>query len=124
QCTVGTVFIKTFFDEGAAKPRPIETRLIRRIAGDDAFDQYDYHVYQWHADGADADLLDIEAGRTPVMITIKALGPPFQHLIPERQDCGACHEANGKVAQTFIGFDETRLNSKLTPAAAHTQLED
>jgi mono/diheme cytochrome c family protein len=27
------------------------------------------------------------------------------------------------IAQTFIGFDELRLNSKLTPAAAKTQLQ-
>jgi hypothetical protein len=121
---VGTIFIKTFFDEGGAPPRPIETRLIRRIGGPDAFDQYDYAVYQWHADGADADLLDIQKGRTPVMITIKALGAPFVHQIPSREDCGQCHESNGKVAQTFIGFDELRLGTKLTAAAPHTQLED
>jgi len=109
---VGTVFIKTFFDEGAAKPRPIETRFIRRIAGDDAFVQYDYNVYRWNADGTDAALLDIEGKRTPVTITIKALGAPFSHDIPSRDDCGQCHDANAKVAQTFIGFDEIRLGSK------------
>jgi hypothetical protein len=114
---VGTVLVKTFFDEGGTGHRPVETRLIRRIAGPDAFEQYDYNVYQWRADGTDADLLDIEGGRTPVMITIKALGAPFMHYIPSRQDCGECHESNGKVAQTFIGFDEIRLGSQLKDLA-------
>jgi hypothetical protein len=120
---VGTVLVKTFFDQGGTGHRPIETRLIRRIAGPDAFEQYDYNVYQWRADGSDADWLDIDGGRTPVMITIKALGAPFVHQIPSRQDCGQCHESNGKVAQTFIGFDEARLNSRLAGKTT-TQLAD
>jgi hypothetical protein len=121
---VGTVFIKTFFDEGGTGHRPIETRILRRIAGPDAFDQYDYNVYQWRPDGSDADLLDIEGGRTSVMITIKSLGAPFVHQIPSRPDCQQCHDANAKVASDFIGFDEIRLNSRLTAGAAHTQLAD
>ena len=123
---VGTVFIKTFFDEGGAggKTRPVETRFLRRIAGADAFVEYDYAVYQWNADGTDASLLDIEGKRTPVTITVKALGAPFAHDIPSRSDCGDCHKANAKVASTFIGFDETRLNSRLTAGAPKTQLED
>jgi hypothetical protein len=121
---IGTVFIKTFFDDGPAGPRPVETRFIRRIGGPDAFEQYDYNVYQWNAAGTDATLVEIEGLRTPVMVTVKKLGAPFSHDIPSRQDCGACHDANAKVAQTFIGFDEIRLNSKLTPASARTQLED
>jgi hypothetical protein len=120
---VGTVFIKTFFDEGGTGHRPVETRIIRRIAGPDAFEQYQYADYQWRPDGTDADLLDLDGGRTPVMVTIKALGAPFVHQIPSRQDCGQCHESNGKVAQTFIGFDELRLNSHL-PGKASTQLAD
>jgi hypothetical protein len=123
---IGTVFIKTFFDEGGSggKVRPIETRLIRHIAGPDAFVQYDYAVYQWNPAGTDATLLDIEGKRTPVTITIKALGQPFSHDIPSRMDCADCHEANARVAQTFIGFDEVRLNGKLTPASPRTQLEE
>jgi hypothetical protein len=120
----GTVLVKTFFDEGGTGHRPVETRLIRRISADpDAFEQYDFNVYRWRDDGTDADLLDIEGGRTPVMITIKALGAPFMHMIPSKQDCGQCHESNGKVAQTFIGFDEARLNSHLAGKTT-TQLAD
>jgi len=116
--------IKTFFDDGPAGPRPVETRFIRRIGGPDAFDQFDFNVYQWNAAGTDATLVEIEGLRTPVTVTVKKLGAPFMHDIPSRQDCGACHEANAKTAQTFIGFDEVRLNSKLTPASTTTQLED
>ena len=38
--------------------------------------------------------------------------------------CGECHEENGLVTQTFIGFDELRLNAKRTPAAPRTQLQE
>jgi len=50
-------------------------------------------------------------------------GQPFMHTLPSRNACGKCHEQNGMVAQTFIGFDELRLNSKLTAASAKTQLQ-
>jgi hypothetical protein len=122
---VGTVFVKTFFDDGGAggKPRPIETRLIRRIDQAGSFVEYDYAVYQWNAAGSDATLVDIEGQRTPVMVTVKALGAPFAHEIPSHDDCATCHESNGKVAQTFIGFDEVRLSSTLA-GAAQTQLMD
>jgi hypothetical protein len=122
---VGTVFIKTFFDDGGAagKPRPIETRFLRRVDEAGSFVEYDYNVYQWNADGSDATLVDISMKRTPVMITVKALGAPFSHDIPSRDDCASCHESNGKVAQTFIGFDELRLGGK-APGATSTQLQD
>jgi hypothetical protein len=123
---VGTVLIKTFFDEGGAGGgrRPVETRFIRRVDGADAFVEYDYAVYQWNAQGTDATRLDIEGKRTPVMVTVKALngGQPFAHDIPSRADCLECHEKNGKVAQTFIGFDETRLDGAL-PGGPANQLE-
>jgi hypothetical protein len=113
QFPVGTVFIKTFFDQGGegGNVRPVETRLIRRIAGNDAFTQYDYAVYKWNPTGADADLVDFEDKHTPVMVTVKALGAPFSHDIPTHTECLDCHEANAKVAQTFIGFDELRLGA-------------
>jgi len=119
---VGTVFIKTFFDDGPAGPRPVETRLIRRVG--DAFEPYDYNVYQWKADGTDATLAEIEGQRIPVMVTVKKLGAPFSHDIPSRQDCGACHDSNAKVASPFIGFDELRLHGKLAPGSAKSQLEE
>ena len=70
-----------------------------------------------------------------VMITIKHIGydgkplmvnngAPFLHTLPSRNACGECHDENGKVAQTFIGFDEMRLNSKFNATATRTQLQD
>ena len=140
---IGTVFIKTFFDDMGGKTRPIETRFIRRIgdilAGDPT--EYDYYVYKWNADGTDADLVIDDKGvdgdekkALPVMISINRMvdgkplminnGQPFAHDLPSREMCGNCHTESGMQGQTFIGFDEIRLNSKLTPTAAKTQLEE
>jgi hypothetical protein len=132
---VGTLFIKTFFDDSGAggAARPIETRLIRATPND----QYEFFVYQWNQDSTDAALVvsdidgDINA-EISVDITIGAGsgqpfqingGQPFKHVLPSRNACGLCHEQNGMVAQTFIGFDELRLNSKLSAEAPKTQLQ-
>jgi hypothetical protein len=137
----GTILIKTFFDDTGpgGKPRPIETRFIRRIV-DDLYGEYDFYLYKWNATGTDADLvLDNMEGNPnateDVTITVKHVkdgkpfmvnnGMPFAHTLPSRQMCSDCHDENGNNGrQTFIGFDEPRLNSKLTPAAAKTQLQD
>jgi hypothetical protein len=137
----GTVLIKTFFDDTGpgGKPRPIETRFIRRIV-DPLYGDYDFYLYKWNAAGTDADLvLDNMEGdpnaTVDVTITINHMkdgkpfmvngGKPFAHTLPSRQMCSDCHDENGNNGrQTFIGFDEPRLNSKLTPAAAKTQLQD
>jgi hypothetical protein len=129
----GTIFIKHFFDDGGAggKQRVIETRFIR--TGADV--PYDFYVYKWNADGTDATLVvnDIEGDPNKdenVMITIKHNGltvnngMPFPHTLPSRTACGACHEENGMVGQTYIGFDEMRLNSKFTASSAKTQLQE
>jgi hypothetical protein len=132
----GTIFVKTFFDDtgAAGAPRPIETRLIRLAASG----VYEFFVYQWNADSTDADLVVNDIAGNPnadalVNITINRMvdgvpfmingGQPFEHTLPSRNACGECHEKNGTVRQTFIGFDELRLNSKLTPDAATTQLQ-
>ncbi len=132
----GTIFVKTFFDDSGPQgaPRPIETRLIRAAPNL----LYEFFVYQWNADASDASLVmndidgDINA-EIPVNITIKRTvdgqpfmlnaGQPFPHALPSRNACGLCHEQNGMVAQTFIGFDELRLNSKFAAASAKTQLQ-
>ena len=132
---VGTLFIKTFFDDSGAggSSRPIETRLIRATPND----QYEFFVYQWNQDSTDAALVvndidgDINA-EISVQITIGSGsghafpingGQPFAHVLPSRNACGLCHEQNGMLAQTFIGFDELRLNSKLSADAPKTQLQ-
>jgi hypothetical protein len=138
---IGTVLIKTFFDDGGAggKTRPIETRFIRRVGSESDFVEYDYYLYQWNADGTDAMLiLDDRAGddqfAPTVKITINHMlggkpllvnkGLPFDHTLPSRSMCGDCHRQNGLWAQTFIGFDEVRLNWKPDPGAAKTQLQE
>ena len=140
---VGTVFVKTFFDDSGpgGTPRPIETRFIRRI-GDilmGAFNEYDYHVYQWNADGTDAmlviDEMTDETKVIPVDVTINRIvdgrpfsvneGKPFKHDLPSREMCKGCHEESGmEGGQTFIGFDEVRLNWKLNADRPKTQLEE
>ncbi|HXU80952.1 MAG TPA: hypothetical protein VN914_06115 [Polyangia bacterium] len=122
----GTIFIKTFSDDSGTggKPRAIETRFIRKGGGL----PYEFYLYKWKADGSDADLLvddqsgDINADEN-VPVTIKHMegtqmlmvngGMPFMHTLPSRNACGQCHEENGMKTQTFIGFDEWRLNSML-----------
>lgn len=132
---VGTLFIKTFFDDSGAggAARPIETRLIRATMNG----QYEFFVYQWNQDSTDAALVvnDIEGdinAEISVDITIGAGsgqafqingGQSFAHVLPSRNACGLCHEQNGMVAQTFIGFDELRLNSKLKADSLKTQLQ-
>jgi hypothetical protein len=132
----GTIFVKTFFDDSGTQgaPRAIETRLIRAGMND----LYEFFVYQWNADGTDASLVlnDIEGDVNAdilVPVTINRMqggkpsvvngGQPFMHTLPSRNACGKCHEQNGMVAQTFIGFDELRLNSKRGAADAKTQLQ-
>jgi len=131
----GTVFIKTFFDDApGGKLRPIETRFIRT----GGVFEYEFFVYQWNATATDATLVvsdidgDINAD-IPVNISISHMedgkmltingGKPFVHTLPSRQACGNCHEESGMVGQTFIGFDEIRLNSKFPATAAKTQLQ-
>jgi hypothetical protein len=132
--------VKTFFDDSGAggKPRPIETRIIRRVGTENDLVEYDYFVYEWKADSSDADLLldDRAAEDTiskDVKITINRMvngtafklnnGQPFDHTLPSRQMCGDCHFENGNTYQTFVGFDEIRLNSKVG-GAAKTQLQE
>jgi hypothetical protein len=111
QFPVGTLFLKTFFADGAqGGRRPIETRLIRRVDSDDPFQQWQYAVYAWNAAATEATLLDLQV-RTPVEVTVG--GQRFTHQIPSREDCGKCHEAN---ATAIIAFDELRL--AWTPAGA------
>jgi hypothetical protein len=132
----GTLFVKTFFDDSGPQgaPHPIETRLIRLVKASN----YEFFIYQWNADGSDATLVmnDLEGdinAEIPVAITIKRNvngqpfmlngGQPFMHSLPSRDACDQCHSQNGMVAQTFIGFDELRLNSKFKADAAKTQLQ-
>ncbi len=135
---MGTMMVKTFFDDSGAggTPRPIETRFIR--SGKDI--PFEYYVYQWNAQGTDAMLVvddqngDVNQG-VVVPITIKRTvngqpftvngGNPIMHELPSRNACGQCHEEQGMITDTqYIGFDELRLNTKRTAASAKTQLQE
>lgn len=136
----GTVFIKTFLDDGGAggKPRAIETRFIR-ARGDAPAQTFEYFAYRWNAAGTDADLViedmpqDIHKS-VLVPVTVKRTvdgkpfmingGQPFMHEIPSRDACSQCHGESVTMGQSFIGFDELRLNAKRTPTATRTQLEE
>jgi hypothetical protein len=137
---VGTIFIKTFSDDSgtAGKTRAIETRFIRRADEADTFGEYQYFLYQWNAEGTDATLVvdDRATAIPPMAPTVKVTvnhtvspgkilklnnGMEFDHALPTRKMCTDCHAQNGMNTQTFIGFDELRLNSPL--GAAKTQLQ-
>jgi len=138
---VGTIFVKTFFDDSGAggTPRPIETRIIRREKEKGELFEYEYYLYQWLPDGTDAKLIvdDMNGDpnlQTPAMVTIKHMadgkplvvngGMPFAHTLPSRKECGDCHDENGTWAQNFIGFDTARLSSKFSSTSTKTQLEE
>lgn len=118
---VGTLFFKTFSFKDPAmggKDRPVETRLIRRIAGTGTrTEQWDFQVYEWSEDGKTATLLNI---RNPKDRQVVINGQTITHQIPGRIDCRKCHIAN---FTTVIGFDELRLNGPLG-AATKTQLQE
>jgi len=137
---VGTIFIKTFFDDslGPGKKRPIETRIIRRVGDATALVEYDYYLYEWNAAGTDATLLvNDRAGDSAAFKNVKIVinhmvngkqlillnGQPFDHTLPARDMCDGCHHQNGNTYQTFVGFDEVRLNSKLNATDTKTQLQ-
>ena len=119
---LGTMFVKTFFDEGGPSGRrPVETRIIRRVP--DRFDPFEYAVYRWNAEGSAAELLDI-AGNRESNAMVKVGGREFLHGIPSRNQCGDCHEKNALYASPIIGFDEIRLNHKTPSDAARPQIEE
>lgn len=100
---VGTVLVKTFLDDRGGK-RPIETRLIRKVA--DPFEPFEFSVYKWNATGTDAELADIT---DPIPVSVTVGGRTFDHRIPSKLHCGDCHTANSHLASAIIGFDELRL---------------
>ncbi|HVY25346.1 MAG TPA: hypothetical protein VHB79_02300 [Polyangiaceae bacterium] len=137
---VGTVLVKNFLDDGGpgGAQRIVETRVIRRVGDATAFTEYDYYLYRWNPEGTDAELLvDDRNGDSSasvnVPITINHLadgaplvineGKPFDHALPSRDMCSDCHHENGNTYQTFVGFDEIRLNTKLSASDTMTQLE-
>jgi hypothetical protein len=111
---VGTLMFKTFSFKDPAmggKLRPVETRVVRRVADTGAVeDQWGFEVYQWNDAGTAATLADIRKV-IPRQVTVD--GETFTHNIPNIKMCWNCHIAN---KAPVIGFDELRLNYKPAPA--------
>lgn len=120
---VGTLVFKTFsFKDPAAggTDRPVETRLIRRVSDTGKLtDQWQFLVWEWNQAADAATLIDEDRFLNPIPREIIVEGEKVTHKIPDLTMCWNCHIAN---RSPIIGFDELRLNAKLAPAAAQTQL--
>ena len=98
----GTRLWKTF-----GYDRPIETRLIERLADG----QWRFSSYAWDADGRDARLVPA-AGLTVDV----AEAPGGRYAIPSREDCLACH---GGTRTPVLGFSAVQLSPVRDPGAPH-----
>jgi hypothetical protein len=114
---LGAIAVKTFLHDTPAGRRPVETRLIRKVA--DPVEPFEFHVYRWNADGTDAELIDIT---NPVPVPVTVAGRSFMHDIPSKTHCGDCHTANAQMASTIIGLSELHLGGKLSPSEPEPQL--
>lgn len=85
----GTVLFKTFVFETDKGLRPVETRVMRKLAEGD---KWEYAHYQWDDAGRDATRLDMRK-TVPVTLTL-ASGESLTHVIPNKLQCRSCHEAS------------------------------
>lgn len=101
----GTRFWKEFSHD-----RPVETRLIQRLADG----TWVFAAYAWNADGTDAELVPAEG-----MADLAAPGAPGgRYAVPSREDCLACHDA-GPVP--VLGFSALQLSPDRDPNAVHAE---
>lgn len=101
----GTRFWKEF-----SHGRPVETRLIQRLADG----SWVFAAYAWNADGTDAALVPAEG-----IARLAAPGAPGgRYAIPSREDCLACHDA-GPVP--VLGFSALQLSRDRDPNAVHAE---
>jgi hypothetical protein len=96
----GTRFWKEFSVAG----RPVETRLIQRLASG----QWRFVTYVWDNTGRDAALAP-ESGFKSLPV---ASAPGGKYRIPSRQDCLACHES---AASPVLGFSAVQLSGAPAP---------
>lgn len=99
---IGTRFWKEF-----SLGRPIETRLLERVADG----SWRFATYLWSADGSQATLAPVEGVRGAAE---SAPGVPYD--VPGRVDCRACH---GSHPATVLGFSALQLSSDRDPLAPH-----
>jgi hypothetical protein len=100
----GTRFWKEFSLGG----RPVETRMIERLAGG----EWRFAAYVWNDPGTDATLAP-EQG-------IAALPLPGggRYTVPSVADCLACHEG---APVPVLGFSSLQLSSDRDPLAPHAE---
>jgi hypothetical protein len=85
----GTSFFKTF----SADSGLVETRVMQLHEG-----AWHFAAYQWNEAGTDATLLD---GALPVSVMVTVGSETFEHSIPSRAQCLACHEVG---ARRVLGY--------------------
>ena len=78
---VGTVIVKNFYLEGAARPFPIETRLIHREE-----EYWSAFSYQWNPGGTEAELVNVG---TNVPLNYQGRSIDWQFMA--RSQCDKCH---------------------------------
>lgn len=96
----GTRFWKEFTVAG----RPVETRLIQRLASG----QWRFVTYVWDDAGRDAALAPASGLKSLAV----AGAPNGKYRIPSRQDCLACHES---AATPVLGFSAVQLSRAPAP---------
>jgi hypothetical protein len=101
---VGTKIWKEF-----AFGRPVETRLIERLADG----TWRFAAYVWSADGREA-VLAPETG----LKRAKEIRPGIHHDVPGRMDCLACH---GGRRDPVLGFSALQLSTDRDPLAPHAE---
>jgi hypothetical protein len=102
QFPVGTRLWKEF-----ATDRPIETRMIERLADG----SWRFATYVWNAAGTDAILAPDDGARIPI-----SSAPDGRYAVPSRTDCLACHEG---AAVPVLGFTALQLSADRDPLAPH-----
>lgn len=96
--------------EFALGGRPIETRLIERLADG----SWRFATYVWDAAGTDARL----APARGIPALPRAAAPDGRYAIPSRSDCLACH---GSAAVPVLGVSALQLSPDRDPLAAGTK---
>ncbi|MDX1498722.1 MAG: hypothetical protein R3176_02420 [Woeseiaceae bacterium] len=102
----GTRFWKEFSHD-----RPVETRLIERLADG----SWRYAAYVWADDGNDAYLAPVDG-----IIAVPAAGAPGgRYRIPAEDDCRACHEGG---AVPVLGVSALQLSPDRDPLAPNAEV--
>lgn len=89
--------------------RPIETRLIERLADG----SWRFATYAWNPQGTEATLVRADGARLQV-----EGAPGGRYAIPSRIDCLACHEG---ARVPVLGFSALQLSIDRDPLAAHAE---